>query len=1402
MKKFNRFISLPISLTHFFAVLVVLLFLCSEYKNPFDPKYEGNYDFSISGLKGPIHLSIFEPLTFEMKDNSAVDTFQTYSCVVKDSNVARVEPVKGNKRKFNVFFYKPCQTLLYVNGIRPNEKIVSKEYTVNVGNPYKILGDSILAKNKIGTFRINRMDKDSLIKSIQWRFGNSDSIKLKDSTFSVYWNENGKDSVIEAELRSDDSTKYILRDTIIFAGWAPKIEKISIKNADTTKQMNQVDSFTVNITVNDSDLSYPLIISLFLHDSLLKSVSINAQMSECGVRLSPINKPGAGSLKIIVVDTMQLKDSCSVPITVNKVIPRVNCKQVDTIALNDTSDFRIESSVNSTSFKWVLSKNDTVIYRDSSISMQWKIPPLTLEGTYILKITPVNKNNGDSVMVALCTLMVKKFTYKAMFKDQKDTLKIKVNRPCTLHVAMMKDNHTISNNGIKYTWTLLPAGNASKYIEKYDTCAILDFKDSVPQFSIQVSGIVENEVSTVAQISVTTRKYNPQFQFVKRTYETPVNSTLKLDYKAIPTDPDSTSINAYYYWLSGTQDSVGLKLDNSGSIFFGKIGVCTVKMWCFDRDGARSNTDSATVTVSADLPYIFVNNTGTQKFAINKPIVISGVSVHPGKAGIRVDSILWKKDSNSSVYNAVKASDSVLIEKNGYPEPVSFTVTLICKDDSGVTSAPVTKYINVYSDIPKIDIFARSDSSKAYKGLPVKFNIAITDPDDSAWTFKIFGNDVLLDSEKVKQTDSFSMVFNKAGKYAIKATATDSLHTSEKFTLADTLVVDPGIPIVNNIKIQDTLLYINDTVKCSVSAIDHNGKIKKFLYYKNDTLSQAIEKSDSSMFVCTFADSGLKKIFVRVVDDDGLNSEFKDVSFTVRKGQPVVQSVATNVDNCFVNDSIKFTMTFFDSNGTITKNKIAWNGDTSVFESKSFTPRDTEKTVIDSLWHKFTVADTGWKTIKIQVQDDDSLYSEWKEKKIYVKKGIPRIDSVKIKPSTTLFIKDSVTLTVYPYDTNNTITTVAVSWKNNGTFENLTKLTNGSFEIKRYLLKSDTIFTQILIRATDTTNFIKDSLSNLTVLPGHPVITDVSPDTIWALKDTTFKIDAIDPDTRDVITKRSFDWDNNGTWDYTTTTDSASHKWDTLQGNDYPGIFKVMVEDNDTMTTAKICTVFVKIGRPVLSLANFGDSIQWVKGAGSARDTMFYKWKSGDSYVIISATDPNSGSIVRYDWDRGNDGNVDYPNTNSNILNKYFSPNLAELLSVRVRDNDSLWSNKLVFNVFPDGPPPAPNSYTSTTDGDSIVLRWERTFDVKDQDSTQVQLYVAYKNAPADNPTPTTALFTSVLPKVASFRTYTSGGGTVYNYYKFVPDAANRGKDGKWKVVLKDARGSETNSAVYDFTAP
>jgi len=141
-------------------------------------------------------------------------------------------------------------------------------------------------------------------------------------------------------------------------------------------------------------------------------------------------------------------------------------------------------------------------------------------------------------------------------------------------------------------------------------------------------------------------------------------------------------------------------------------------------------------------------------------------------------------------------------------------------------------------------------------------------------------------------------------------------------------------------------------------------------------------------------------------------------------------------------------------------------------------------------------------------------------------------------------------------------------------------------------------------------------------------------------------------------------------------------------------------------------------------------------------------------------------------------GIIRYAQAQSDLFNLFL---LTALMSVWCKDNDSIPSAKMTCYVFPDEPPPVPTlSNVIFPIVSQVRLRWSGQ-DAKDGTNTQFEILCDQDNPP-----------TTVISNFAAFPL----DGTAKFYFDYtVPSTGTY----YWKIIAKDARGSQAASSVNSF---
>jgi hypothetical protein len=491
---------------------------------------------------------------------------------------------------------------------------------------------------------------------------------------------------------------------------------------------------------------------------------------------------------------------------------------------------------------------------------------------------------------------------------------------------------------------------------------------------------------------------------------------------------------------------------------------------------------------------------------------------------------------------------------------------------------------------------------------------------------------------------------------------------------------------------------------------------------------------------------------------------------TVDAGTAVVEDFSVSSQSIYVNESVVFTIAGYDGNGEIVTIELDATGSGSA--TNSYTGLE-----IDSIDTTFTITydAAGTFTPKVRLTDEDGISTAWiSGPQVTVDQGVPQVTGIGVD---SVWVFDDTTM-VIDYTDNGTITGCSVS------VDGLTFLYYDTLNIDTAFETSgwNHWYVKVVDEDDNVSAVYHDSVW---VKLGAPVVDSVSLDTVWVVDDTMYTVYAQDPNGSVDSFRVSFD--NGTSW---AGADSAEfmHAWDTAQA----GLQEIIVEvmDDDSVWGSDTFEVFVRLGRPVVSLENFGDSIQIVEGVGGALDTMFYVYKGGKTSIMVDAEDSN-GVVGEFYLDFQNDGNS-VEVQNNLLFQPTIIPHTSYDYSYWVKDDDGLISDKIVFIVYADAPPPTTTTTSDASPGVRII-RWSGK-DVKDGDQTQYKIVAKIGSASAtdsitindeDNPD-------FLVHDFQSGSMYTIDG--IYDYnFTYTP---NQGSGiYHYRIIARDARGSETRTS-------
>jgi len=649
----------------------------------------------------------------------------------------------------------------------------------------------------------------------------------------------------------------------------------------------------------------------------------------------------------------------------------------------------------------------------------------------------------------------------------------------------------------------------------------------------------------------------------------------------------------------------------------------------------------------------------------------------------------------------------------------SIEVKAIVGNDSSSMDSTLSLIRNVKTRIYQPECYFEIEKDSTLKlNDSVDFRVTVRSPDpdnariDSVF-YKVIQPDTTI-SESMSADELWGYRFRDKGVHYLIAWAIDSYGVISNY---DTLKIEviTEKPVFNPGTIKKTV-YAGDTVRLTASLDPHPHQISRYFWYlDNDTVIDL--ETETNFIEKVFPDTGFFTIKVNCVNVLGEYAvKPQTLYINVLPNNPTIKNVI-HPETVFINDTCTFRVVAED----VGKNKgiVLY-----LYSDKGVDYYQIDHNILNMVYDK-----PGWKYIYFKAMDSLYQYSQPYFDSVLVRAGDPVIDSISVLHSEkSLYVNDSFFLVVYASDTNGTVNQVFVSWDGNGTAEDSctlispAKACSVSFNHRFDTSSAGERTIRVWVIDDDKRTMYYDK--KVYVDKGTPVINGFSSPEVWVNDINKLSLNSTDNGS---IIKRWVDWNNNGVWDDSSTvTDTFSFSWDTTFGEKLVTV-NTMVMDDDLIITSKICSVLVKMGRPVLSGANFGDSIQWKKGATeTALDTMFYVARSEYTPIMINATDVN-GKYMEFYWDMDANNIIDDgPTASSKLVVRYLQKNVARTMRVWGKDDDSIKSIPLTFVVFPDEPPPEPQTSFEKLDSLQVKLSWMNE-DAKDKQNTQYAILLGSK---------------------------------------------------------------------------
>jgi len=650
-----------------------------------------------------------------------------------------------------------------------------------------------------------------------------------------------------------------------------------------------------------------------------------------------------------------------------------------------------------------------------------------------------------------------------------------------------------------------------------------------------------------------------------------------------------------------------------------------------------------TVTANIGSDTLFPR-TATVLVTAYRPVLTLLAAPNATGVGDSIRFVVRTFDSNpdgsvDAVYCRI-ASDEDAVEIDEDTFTVAFseagvrTLSFWCVDNDGLVSDTVSTRLTVSSQFPWF-IESRFDTS-VYINDSIRITAEAVSGNTggtvSSWLWDLDHDD---DWDTVTLDNYIDATFSVAETAVIVTACVDNRgDTSAAFRTARIAVL-AGEPRIVQTFLPTRIIHEGDTVRVRIRARDPDGTVDSLLIATDTSSWQAFAVKPGAQIDTTlpvrFGETGTVYLTTVAVDNNGLHSSYCRTadSIVVESGKPVVTALLP--DTCWMYDTVRYTVSAYDPNGTVKSIAIQWerNG--------------TWKSNTDSLFsHLFTTA--GEHTVRITATDNSGETGDTTIERVFVRKGAPTVSLQ--TDYDTAWIFDDVVFHVTGSDTNGTVKKQGILWddpsseaeiRSDGIFTHSFSPT-GLHTIHAFTIDDDGI-------SSDTVEvmlYIKNS---------SPVIASVR--TVPAAASLFIN------DTVSFIVKAT---DANGTFDslfvyrdadlstlpviLPARDDSAVFPTTVPVAGSGGHSFLFRVKDDDAMITDTVITVLFRTGTPLVTAASCEASPIWVRDENryrvSAADTNGYIRKilvswDGDDHpddsLTVSRTASSIDTFFNHAWD-------------------------------------------------------------------------------------------------------------------------------------------------------------------------
>lgn len=469
-----------------------------------------------------------------------------------------------------------------------------------------------------------------------------------------------------------------------------------------------------------------------------------------------------------------------------------------------------------------------------------------------------------------------------------------------------------------------------------------------------------------------------------------------------------------YIWTYPDNFKDSLSEDSSALYLFFEDSVKSFSIEVKAYVGNDSTTIDSTLSLMRNVKtriyqpecYFELEKNSTLKLNDSMDFRVIVSSPDPGDA--RIETVFYK----------VVLPDTTIVESRGADELWGYRfrdkgihyLIIWATDSYGVSSDFDTSKIEIITDKPTFN------PATLKKTVYAKDTVRLTaslDPHSHKINRFFWNLDNNADIDQETDTNFIECVFKDTGTFTIKVNCVNVLDDYAIRAQEIIVTVLSNNPVIKEVINPDTV-YINDNCTFRVIAEDV-GKNKGIVQYLYSPDGKNFSPMADSVLTIEYNTPGWKRVYFKVVDSLNLSSQSYPDSVLVKSAIPVIDSVSIQYteDSLYVKDNFNLVVYANDTNGTVDRVYISWDGDNKA--EISDTLDSPVKACTLSYSHSFDTIATGERTIRVWVVDDDNQSSLICNKKVYVSKGTPVING--FSPLQT-WVKTKTTFTVDATDPN------------------------------------------------------------------------------------------------------------------------------------------------------------------------------------------------------------------------------------------------------------------------------------------------------------------------------------------------------------------------------------------------